>query len=189
MDITVRRHRPLAWRGFCVLLLLAGILVTVGSIAGHIIAARTGMGWGVNITASEPVGLYRTTPVRTPLAHNALVVVTIPPHLSAVIGRYVTPGVALIKQVGAIAGDRLTTTGRTITRCDRHGQHCRVIGRCLTHDSAGRALHCQQYHHTVVPSGKVYLMSHGALNAFDSRYFGWVSARTIIHRAYPVWVW
>lgn len=130
MDVTVNAKKALPWRGGLILFVACAaiilLFIVLGKWAGHV------AGIGINTTRSEPLGVYRYSKVVLPLTHAQLVVVNVPKPLTPHFRRYVPSGIALIKQVGALPGDRLTTVGRTIWRCTHDKKQCVVLGRCLT---------------------------------------------------------
>lgn len=142
-------------------------------------------GWRVNITASEPRGLYRLRPLaRFPLPREMLVVLCPPLWVTpAAFPFYMTGdcpggGRALLKTVVGIPGDRIYASAAGV----------RINGTLLP-DSASK-VRSDQYPETPLPHwrgvivlgpGEYWVYGPGArppfaAQSFDSRYFGPVSA-------------
>ena len=134
-----------------------------------------------NASASVPIGLYEVRPAGK-LNVTELVVAYPPEKLSTYMAkrRYLPRGVPLLKRVLALPGQTVCRRGRTITVDDI------AMGRALARDYRGRPLPvwqgCQ-----VIPKGEVFLMNWQAPASFDGRYFGPISATTIVGRAEPIW--
>ncbi|MBN7807746.1 conjugative transfer signal peptidase TraF [Agrobacterium rubi] len=148
------------------------ILLTVTAAIG---------GYRINLTPSEPLGLWRIIPLHRPVAVNDLVFIC--PSETAAMREarargylrsgFCPGGVApLIKTVIAIAGqhvdigDSVTVDGRTVPSSDL--ALCDGRGRPLTPFPSG-----------VVPLGHVFLHSPFP-GSYDSRYFGSVPASGIL---------
>jgi type IV secretory pathway protease TraF len=85
-----------------------------------------------------------------------------------------------IKQVGCSPGEFL--------RRDEHGHFfCQqtLLGEALTWDSKGNELPQFTYHGTVPDNCFFMVGSHP--RSFDSKYFGFIHADEIIHKALPLW--
>ena len=138
------------------------------------------LGYELNITPSEPVGIYRL--VGGQAERRALVLLK-QPHNSAasVLSRYVPVHLPLIKRVAAIPGDlvEVNTSGM------------RVNGSLwphsvpLAHDQEGRSLRPYPFGVYRVPAGELWVMSNHP-RGLDSRYFGPVSEANVISRLLPV---
>jgi len=96
--------------------------------------------------------------------------------------RYLPKTVPLLKNIGAVAGDRV---------CEQHGL-VRIndvpIARSLARDGAGRALvawtDCRQLN-----AHELFLLGTTSAASFDSRYYGPISVESVIGVAIPVWTW
>lgn len=134
-----------------------------------------------NASASVPIGLYAIRPSGA-LQVTELVVVQPPAALASFLDerRYLPKGVPMLKRVLALPGQTVCRTERTITVDGV------AMGEALDHDRSGRALPswrgCR-----VVAGDEVFLMNWQSEDSFDGRYFGPLSASTIIGRADPLW--
>jgi conjugative transfer signal peptidase TraF len=144
-------------------------------------------GYRINITASEPLGLWRILPLHRSAAIGDLVFLCPPqtPVMQRAQERhYLRPGLCpggvapLIKSVVAISGQRIDV-----------GKAVRIDGALLANselaaiDGHGRAL--IPYAGGVVPEGEVFV--HSPYRAsFDSRYFGPVPAAGVLGLANEV---
>jgi conjugative transfer signal peptidase TraF len=152
-----------------------------------ILFAGTAAGFRVNMTPSEPLGLWRIRPLHRPVAIGDLVFIC-PPAIAAFaearLRGYLHRGFCasgyapLIKTVIATEGQRVdiganvSVDGRTIAN-----------SRIVRIDGAGRALH--GHAGGTVPSGNVFL--HSPFSAsWDSRYFGPIPASGILGLAQEV---
>ena len=162
------------------------LAVITAALLGAIAAAWLG-GFRLNLTPSEPLGLWRIVELDRPAAVGDLVFVCPPrtPAMQEARSRgYLRSGLCpsgvapLIKMVMAVAGQQVdvgasvTVDGRpvatsTIAQRDRQG-------RSLTPFGGG-----------IVPAGCIFLHSAFA-GSFDSRYFGPVPASGILGLAQPV---
>jgi conjugative transfer signal peptidase TraF len=157
------------------------------------IALAAPAGLRINMTASMPRGLWRVSPVRSPIARGA--VISLCPPDSAVFRRamhrgYITSGGCpggyepLLKPVAAISGDVVSVTAAGIA----------VNGilvantAALAQDSAGRMLQPLPLGVYRVSPGDVWVLSGHDSRSFDSRYFGAVPAAKIAGVARPLWV-
>jgi conjugative transfer signal peptidase TraF len=134
-----------------------------------------------NGSASVPIGLYEVRPAGT-LSITELVVAHPPDELGAYMAnrRYLPRGVPLLKRVLALPGQKVCRTGRTITVDGI------AMGLALARDYRGRPLPVWQGCR-VVAKGDVFLMNWQAPASFDGRYFGPISAASIVGRAEPIW--
>ncbi|MBT0779201.1 S26 family signal peptidase [Paracoccus sp. pheM1] len=152
-------------------------VLVIGGISATDIAPR--LIW--NASASLPIGLYRVEPPTT-FALGDLVAVDPPEPLAQFVAArgYVGPGVPLLKRVAALPGTRVCRTGATITVDGL------VLGAARERDRLGRPLPswqgCQ-----VVGTDEVFLMNREAEDSLDGRYFGPLSATSVIGRAIPLW--
>ncbi|MBP1884946.1 conjugative transfer signal peptidase TraF [Sinorhizobium mexicanum] len=159
------------------------------SAAAIALVALTGFpgGYRINLTPSEPLGLWRIVPLDGPADVGDLVFICPPDTASIREARargYLRSGLCpggvapLIKTVVAVGGQRVeiaaevTIDGRmlpTSTLAEKDGK-----GRPLTPFASG-----------VVPRGQVFLHSAFA-GSFDSRYFGPVPTSSILGLAQEV---
>jgi type IV secretory pathway protease TraF len=85
----------------------------------------------------------------------------------------------LLKRVGCTAGHRLTVINKEYY-CDEI-----YLGRALDKDSKGKALQRFVFNGPV-PTGSLFMVgSHP--RSYDSRYFGFIHAESVLKKAYPIW--
>jgi len=143
-----------------------------------------------NPSDSVAVGWYRIEPFdpRTaslprPLSVDSIVVVPLPAEAAALAAQrgYLPTRVPLLKRVGAVAPQHV---------CIVAGQ-VRIDGvpsaAVLAADRLGRPLPSWPQCRRLAP-GELFLLSVTNPASFDSRYFGPVSASTVIGVAHPVWL-
>ncbi len=143
-----------------------------------------------NPSDSVPVGWYRVDPQRhdtgllpRPLSVGSVVLTTLPPDVAALAAQsgYLPVHVPLLKRVGAVAPQHV---------CIVAGQ-VRIDGvpsaAVLPTDRLGRPLPSLQFCRRLEP-GELFLLSVTNPASFDSRYFGPVSASTVVGVAHPVWL-
>jgi conjugative transfer signal peptidase TraF len=141
----------------------------------------------INLTPSEPLGLWQVIRLERPVQVDDLVIICPPdnPEMRAAWSRgYLRSGLCeggfapLIKTVIARPGQYVTV-----------GNKVRVDGRPIeasgvrTHDGKGRPL--SPYAGGVVPPGMVFLHSK-FIASYDSRYFGPLLASSILGLAVPM---
>jgi len=170
----------------CWMLRLAGAaigsatLVTVCLIGTKLPAA---LGYCLNRTPSEPVGIYRRVSGR---AERGTLILLNQPHESAapLLGRYLPANIPLIKRIAAIPGDVVDESARGV----------RVNGILwpdsapLTHDLEGRSLRPYPFGIHRVPIGQLWVLSNHP-RGLDSRYFGPVTESSVISRLVPIVTW
>jgi conjugative transfer signal peptidase TraF len=168
------------------------VVVFIG-IAGAGFLAMFATGWfaglRINLTPSEPLGIWRIVGTNRPIVRDDLVFICPPatPGFAAAFERgYLRRGLCpggfapLIKTVAALAGQRVET-----------GVNVVIDGAPLAHssirasDGAGRAL--RPFSGGIVPSGFVFLFSPYE-TSYDSRYFGPVPANGVLGLARPLLV-
>lgn len=162
-------------------------------IAGASLLVLSAVGWfaglRLNLTPSEPLGLWRIAAVNRPVARDDLVFVCPPltPDLAAAFERgYLHRGLCpgglapLIKTVAALPGQRVET-GPNVVIDSAPLAHSSIRAS----DGAGRAL--QPYAGGIVPPGFVFLFSPYE-TSYDSRYFGPVPANGVLGLARPLLV-
>ena len=86
----------------------------------------------------------------------------------------------MIKRVGCRPGEWLQRDADHRFTCDG-----RPLGQALATDSQGRPLP-RFTHNGPVPTGQLFLVGTHP-RSYDSRYFGFVDAREILHQALPLW--
>lgn len=176
---------PPAQRAHAVALLALAACVVGGGVAAAILG-----GYRINLTPSEPLGLWRIVALDRPAAAGDLVFIC-PPQTAVIIAAkergYLRSGTCpggiapLIKTVIAIAGQRVeigaevTIEGRPVPSSDLAGRDGN--GRRLTPFPGG-----------VVPDESVFLRS-PFRSSYDSRYFGPLPASGILGLAQPVFTY
>lgn len=134
-----------------------------------------------NASASSPIGLYAVGPPAG--ARRGDMVIAWPPDSARELGaerHYLPRNVPLVKRVAASEGDRVCAIGEAIF----------VNGRLETmrssHDPSGRPMPwwtgCES-----IAAGQLFLLTVGAPNAFDGRYFGVTGPAQIVGRARLIW--
>lgn len=144
-------------------------------------------GYRLNLTPSEPLGLWRIEPLRRPVAVGDLVFICPPVTAAFEAGRrhgYLRSGLCagglapLIKTVAALPGQHIEITDLVVidgTPLATSGLRKRdAAGRSMTPDSGG-----------VVPPRHLFLHSSFA-SSYDSRYFGPVPEAGLLGLARPV---
>lgn len=143
-----------------------------------------------NPSDSVAVGWYRVDPLdpRTgslppSLRVGSIVLTTLPPDAAALAGQrgYLPTRVPLLKRVGAMAPQEVCISGGSV-RID--GVPSAAV---LPADRWGRPLPSWQQCHRL-RHGELFLLSVTNPASFDSRYFGPVSAASVIGVARPVWL-
>ncbi|MDR1074987.1 MAG: S26 family signal peptidase [Xanthomonadaceae bacterium] len=143
-----------------------------------------------NPSDSVAVGWYRIDPFdpRTaslprPLSVDSIVLVPLPAKAAALAAQrgYLPTRVPLLKRIGAIAPQEVCIVGRSV-RIDGV-----PVAAALAADRFGRPLPSWQQCRHLEP-GELFLLSTTNPASFDSRYFGPVSASTVIGVAHPVWL-
>jgi conjugative transfer signal peptidase TraF len=134
-----------------------------------------------NVTASAPVGLYR---VRDggPFAVGDWVAARPPATLRTSFAerRYLPAGVPLVKQVAAVAPQRVCRIGGRIS-VER-----RAVAEARAHDRMGRLLPDWNGCRRLRP-GELFLVN-AAPDSLDGRYFGPTSAHDVVGRLTPLWI-
>jgi len=134
-----------------------------------------------NASASTPIGLY--------VIHSAhgleltdLVAVNPPEPLATFLDErgYLGRGARLMKRVAALRGQRVCRHERSITVDGV------FMGEALERDRIGRDLPVWQGCRRI-DDGEVFLMNAQVRDSLDGRYFGPISASSIIGRAVPLW--
>ncbi len=186
--MTVSVEKPgLLGRGRRIVLWHLGVLVT--AVVFGIIGLGAA-GFRVNVTPSEPLGLWRIVGVDRALQNGDRVFVC-PPATDvmrkALRRGYLRPGLCangfapLIKTVAANSGQRIEIGG--VVRIDgRPLPHSRLMPR----DGQGRRM--VAFAGGAVPPGEIYLHSDFP-GSFDSRYFGPLPVESVLGLAQEVWTY
>jgi conjugative transfer signal peptidase TraF len=134
-----------------------------------------------NVSESVPIGLYRVQPAGK-LTVTDLVVAMPPEPLATFLaeGGYLPHGVPLIKRVLALPRQTVCRKGLAITVDEIE------MGTARKRDSRDRPLPAWQGCR-IVTKGEVFLMNWDEPASFDGRYFGPITASSIIGRAEPLW--
>ncbi|MQB33955.1 conjugative transfer signal peptidase TraF [Rhizobium rhizogenes] len=165
-------------------IILIGASVTV-ILCGSVVAAVGG--YRLNLTPSEPLGLWRIEALNRSTEVGDLVFICPPSNASfieALERGYLRRGLCrggfapLIKTIVALPGDRVVISGEVVID-DRPIPASAVRAT----DGAGRAIH--PYPGGVVPPGHLFLHSSFA-SSYDSRYFGPIPASGLLGQARPV---
>jgi len=85
----------------------------------------------------------------------------------------------LLKMVGCAHGQRLRVTNSEYY-CDE-----KYLGHALDHDSKGRPLP-QFIYNGPVPAGNLFMVGNHP-RSYDSKYFGFIHADSVLKKAYPIW--
>ncbi|MGO4339336.1 S26 family signal peptidase [Labrys sp. KB_33_2] len=133
-----------------------------------------------NASASTPVGLYLIGSADPLVADNLVAVLPPEPVARFMVERgYVGEGAPLLKHVAARSGQVVCRRWRSI-RVDGA-----VVGGALDRDRQGRALPVWQGCRRL-SDGEVFVMNPNVRDSFDGRYFGVLSANSVIGRAIPL---
>ncbi len=141
------------------------------------------LGYRLNITPSEPVGIYELVPGG--LARGALVLLPQPHDSSAsLLRRYIPARLPLIKRVAALPGD--------LVRVTADGVYVNGVrwpkSVPLAHDEEGRTLRPYPFGAYRVAAGELWMMSNHP-RGLDSRYFGPVPEASVVSRLKPLVTW
>ncbi|MFM5701026.1 S26 family signal peptidase [Aeromonas caviae] len=143
-----------------------------------------------NPSNSVPVGWYRVEPLDhqphsrpRPLSVGSIVLAWLPSDAAALAAQrgYLPLRVPLLKRVGAVAPQHICIVAGQV-RIDGV-----PVAAALPADRLGRPLPSWQPCRSLEP-GELFLLSTTNPASFDSRYFGPVSASTVIGVAHPVWL-
>ncbi|MCR6502074.1 conjugative transfer signal peptidase TraF [Shinella sp. CPCC 101442] len=185
MTVSIESVAPYRRRRAAVSLLGAAAVVMFTGIVGLGVA-----GFRVNLTPSEPLGLWQIQQLDRPIQVSDLVFVCPPVSdimLNARARGYLRHGLCagglapLIKTVAAISGQRIEVSD--LVRIDGHSlPHAKLMQR----DGQGRRM--LPYGGGIIPPGAVYLHS-DFRGSFDSRYFGPLSTKNVLGLAREVWTY
>lgn len=160
---------------------LAGMLAGVGLIVvPAIVVPIPRLAW--NASASAPIGLYHVRAVDR-FAVGDLVLARVPAALVPLFAErgYLPVGVPLLKRVAAMPGAIVCRDGLLITIGGI------VAGQARERDRLERPLPAWQGCWRL-GADEVFLMNREVPDSLDGRYFGPVSAPSIIGRAEPLWI-
>lgn len=162
------------------------VLAMVATLA-LVVSAKNGLPRVIvfNPSESAPRGLYRIEAIdkTTPLSDQDFVLIRLLGPVAAFSDQrqYLSKGLPLLKQIGALEGQAV---------CLRDGDieidgHRRVAVPPI--DGQGRALKawpgCR-----VLKTDELFLLSRHSAASFDSRYFGPIHRDQVIGRAHPLWL-
>lgn len=136
-----------------------------------------------NASPSVALGWYLRVPASR-LAVGMFVVARLPPaaaRLAADRG-YLPITVPVVKRIAADHGESVCERSRILSIDGR------PVARALVEDSEGRPLPAWSGCGDLAPNDYL-LLGDGALDSYDSRYFGPVTASAILGRAIPLWTW
>lgn len=152
-----------------ILLFLAGLVLQVMQIPFYL-----------NLSNSEPQGIYRLIPLDSHLKKGDLIIMKVPVQARPyVYGRGWLPnGWLLLKNVGAMTGDQVTITNDKILINQKD------TGPVFQHDHQGRPLPEIRGSFRIQP-GYFLPLATAVPNSFDGRYFGPVPLRVIVGEAKP----
>ncbi|PZQ79409.1 MAG: conjugative transfer signal peptidase TraF [Ancylobacter novellus] len=175
------RRRGKTRRRALAILVGGGVVMAVIAVPGWLGGLR------INLTPSEPLGLWRIVPLDRPAAIGDLVFICAPPGPVLAFGlergyfrRGSCPGGAapLIKTVAALAGSRIEV-GTDVVIDGAALPRSKLIIR----DGAGRAL--TPWTGGIVPAGQIFVHSPFA-GSYDSRYFGPIPDAGLLGLASPI---
>jgi len=141
------------------------------------------LGYCLNITPSEPVGIYELVPGG--VARGALVLLPQPHDSSAsLLRRYVPARLPLIKRVAALPGDIVRVTADGVYVNGVRWPHSVP----LAHDAEGKTLRPYPFGAYRVAAGELWVMSNHP-RGLDSRYFGPLPEASVVSRLKPLLTW
>lgn len=137
-----------------------------------------------NPSDSVPVGWYRITPAPSlsdRLHVDSIVLVALPDDTATFAAQrgYLPSHVPLLKRVGAVPPQRVCVAGGVV-RIDGE-----VVAEVLRTDGQGRPLPSWSQCRPLM-EGELFLLGITSPVSFDSRYFGPVSAESVIGAAQPI---
>ena len=146
-------------------------------LCGLLVIAVVSTPWlRLNLSPSQPYGLYRLTAIRAPLTRGTLVVLPVPARVRP----WHAAWVPLLKPVAAVAGDLVCV--------DDEGLWVAGVpyGR-VYREAGGKALPRMEGCH-LLQVGEVFLASPQP-RSLDGRYFGPTPLTALTAQAIPVWTW
>lgn len=163
----------------------------VGALASAIAASACGI--VINSTPSEPLGIWRETPLQPTVSRGDMVVACPPdtPTMQVAKSRHYLPSGScpgglgtVMKQVVAVAGDTVEIRADGLLINGAWFSHAPLAKT----DSTGRPLSPLPVGRHVLAAGNVFLASDYTPKSFDSRYFGPVSVAAIRGKLTPILV-
>lgn len=135
----------------------------------------------LNLTDSEPIGLYRITPLAGEISRGEMVFLEVPRSAKPYIyGRgWLPKGWLLLKHVGAVAGDEYCIKNYQLTINNQ------TIGPIFKTDSQGLPLPYLKGRFRV-PQGYFLPIATRVTNSFDGRYFRAIPTQLIKGKAIPL---
>ena len=136
-----------------------------------------------NASPSVALGWYLLVPASR-LVVGMFVVARLPPAAARLAANrgYLPITVPIVKRIAADQGETVCERSRILSIDGR------PVARALVADSDGRPLPawsgCRD-----LARNEYLLLGNGALDSYDSRYFGPVTAHAILGRAIPLWTW
>ena len=156
-------------------------ILTAVSLLGYWVPGA--LGYCLNLTPSEPVGIYRVVPGVA--EHGVLVWLKQPEGpATSVLHRYIPANISLIKRVVAIRGDIVQVGTPGVSIDGKLWPDSAPLHR----DIEGRILQPYPFGTYRVPAGQLWVMSEHP-RGIDSRYFGPVLETNVISQLVPVIVW
>ncbi|MFC2254054.1 S26 family signal peptidase [Labrys portucalensis] len=157
---------------------IAATFAVVGTAIPTVVPMPLRLVW--NASASTSIGLYLVASADA-LDAGDLVVVLPPEPIARFMGErgYVEEGVPLLKHVAARSGQLVCRRERSI-RVDGA-----LIGDALDRDRQGRDLPIWQGCRRL-SDGEIFVMNRNVSDSFDGRYFGVLTASSVIGRAVPL---
>jgi conjugative transfer signal peptidase TraF len=151
-------------------------------LAGVVLAVRKAP-YYLNLSDSEPWGIYQLTPFDGRLIAGELVFMEVPDQARPyVYGRgWLPEGALLLKNIGAVPGDKVIVDDHHIAVNGRY------IGPISMQDHEGKPLP-RLRGFLKIQSGLFLPISNRIPNSFDGRYFGPVPLRLILGKAKPVFI-
>lgn len=168
--------------------MVKGVLWAGGGLV-VLLTAVWRVGIRLNLTGSLPVGLYLETAGVTTRGSLVLACLPLPVASFARVRGYIPrgrcPGGAapVGKLVVAVTGDTVVVRATGVEVNQRTIPNSQPLAR----DSRGRQLPSARVGQQVVRTGELWLVSPYSPLSFDSRYFGPVSARSVLTLARPLW--
>lgn len=170
----------ISWTAFFIYLILISILLLM---IGEFISSYK---LGINNSQSEIPGIYALKPLHEKIKKHDLVAFDSPNIPWIKKNNYLLRNSEFIKHVGAIPGEYLFTRFKTVYSCPtkKFNSSCHALGTCLTHDSQGNKIPCQQWNVDRIPENQYYMQSIRDLRSLDSRYLGLIPLSLMRYHAY-----
>ena len=179
--LKARPRRKAHWRALCWPLLI------VGSVGVILLCAGT-LGYRVNFSASEPLGLWHVQTPSGPIHRGDFVVFCAPVPWTPFLEKGSCPNGAkpFLKAVAGVPGDRVEASSVGVWINGMRLQDSEPLQRSLHQD-----IKLPQWHGTMVlPRDRYWLYGTGSpRRSFDSRYWGPLPGSEISFVARPVLVW